>query len=174
VERPLSLPERDFTLEILMTSLDREVMQQFYKKEGVTAESVTKSSGIGGLFEDAILDSFLFDPCGYSMNGLLGSGYFTIHITPQPSCSYVSFETNIHCDYSTLMKRVLQMFKPGKFTVSLFAGYITKKEFTKLLSSTMKKSLEGFHRRNYARYEFSNHYELVFANYDRAKRKRES
>jgi len=173
VERGVS--DRDFTLEILMTDLDPDIMRQFYRSAEVTAQSVTKSSGIADLFSEATLDSFLFDPCGYSMNGLLGSGYFTIHITPQPSCSYVSFETNIHCDYASLIKRVLQMFKPKKFTVSLFAGYITKKEFTKMLTHTMKKSLEGFHRRNYARYEFSNNYELAFANYDsslKGKRKR--
>ena len=67
------------------------------------------------------IDDFLFEPCGYSMNGILknvssqrsmfkdflsksffiqdssdsGLGeYMTIHITPEPEFSYVSFETN--------------------------------------------------------------------------------
>ncbi|MFM2480650.1 adenosylmethionine decarboxylase [Celerinatantimonas sp. YJH-8] len=41
------------------------------------------------------LDDFLFDPCGYSVNAIKGHQYATIHITPQQSSSYVSFETNI-------------------------------------------------------------------------------
>ena len=129
-----------------------------------------KKSGISDLIPDTVIDDVLFDPCGYSMNGLLpdvsilacydwkpnqsntdqvpssatsertnqtpvicnhrgsrsGSTpfsvifpcipvcsnflveqmeicefydlqgqYFTIHITPEPECSYVSFESNV-------------------------------------------------------------------------------
>ena len=59
-----------------------------------------------------MIDDFLFDPCGYSMNGLAEGGFFTIHITPETHCSYVSFETNILSDYSVLVPHILQIFRP--------------------------------------------------------------
>lgn len=47
------------------------------------------------------------------MNGLALGGFYTIHITPEAHCSYVSFETNIACsDYEALVKQVLNIFKP--------------------------------------------------------------
>jgi len=166
--------EPDFTLEILMTDLNEEVMKQFYKKPGVTSKSVAESTGIAGLFPDALIDDYLFDPCGYSLNGLLGEGYFTIHVTPQPICSYVSFETNIQCDYPALIERVLNVFLPQNFTVTLFAGHISKEAFTKMLQSTLAQRLvEGRHtRRTYTRYEFENNYELAFAHYDHGRKRK--
>jgi len=159
----------DFTLEILMTDLDKEINKQFYQGQNVTAKSVTKNSGIGDLFPNAILDEFLFTPCGYSMNGLLNSGYFTIHVTPQPTCSYVSFETNIECDYSLMLKRVVHLFKPQKFSVSLFAGHITTKEFRGMTESTMKDLIRTedtkFRRQECVRNIYENHYQLAFATY---------
>lgn len=47
----------------------------------------------------------------------------TIHITPEPEFSYVSFESNIAASsYSDLIKRVIDTFKPGKFIVTVFAN----------------------------------------------------
>jgi len=58
------------------------------------------------------------------MNGLLPDGhYFTIHITPEPDFSYVSFETNVsHNQYQELISKILEMFNPGKFTTTIFGG----------------------------------------------------
>jgi len=175
--------EPDFTLEILMTKLDVKTMEQFFKKNGQEAKLVTQSSGIGALFPEATIDDCLFEPCGYSMNGLLGPGYLTIHVTPQPSCSYVSFETNIHVpnnDYSPIVEKVLNVFKPGNFTLTLFGGYlidnfstIAEKLFqSKLLGTRSQwRTSTGTHRPVYLRstlatYGFENAYELVFAHYE--------
>lgn len=46
----------------------------------------------------------------------------TIHITPEPSCSYVSFESNVPAsNYDELVSRVLAAFRPGKFVLTVFA-----------------------------------------------------
>jgi S-adenosylmethionine decarboxylase len=47
----------------------------------------------------------------------------TIHITPEPDFSYVSFESNVAASsYSDLIGRVINTFKPGKFIVTVFAN----------------------------------------------------
>ncbi|MEJ1286716.1 S-adenosylmethionine decarboxylase 2 [Cricetulus griseus] len=60
----------DQTLEILMSELDPAVMDQFYMKDGVTAKDVTRESGIRDLIPGSVIDATLFNPCGYSMNGM--------------------------------------------------------------------------------------------------------
>lgn len=124
LNKPMSISEPDQTLEIIMTKLDPEVMKIFTKNVCSTADEATKKSKIDTIFPNAILDAFLFDPCGYSVNAILPKGhYFTIHITPEPSCSYVSFETNAESsDYPDLIKRVLNIFKPGQFIFTFFAN----------------------------------------------------
>lgn len=108
--------------EVMMHDLDEEKMKQFYKTEGVTARDTTYSSGIAKLLPGSIIDDFQFEPCGYSMNGLLKQWYWTIHITPEPHCSYVSFETNAPLgSYTRLLRHVLSVFKPGRATVVVMA-----------------------------------------------------
>ena len=52
--------------------------------------------------------------------------YFTIHITPEPSCSYVSFETNAQvCNYAELVKKLLNIFKPGQFIFTFCANDVS-------------------------------------------------
>lgn len=115
--------EPDQTLEILMLDLDREVMNNFYKSVHSDADEVSKVTGITDLLPGAVIDAVLFDPCGYSANGLLNNSYFNIHITPQEECSYVSFETNIKVScYKELISNVLKTFKPGRFLMTLFAN----------------------------------------------------
>ncbi len=86
--------ERDSTLEVLMTGLDPEAMAFFYHKPTITTKEIRDKTGISDFFPEAVIDDFLFEPFGYSLNGLLPDGYFTIHITPQPNCSFVSFATS--------------------------------------------------------------------------------
>jgi len=44
---------------------------------------------------NAKLDECFFKPIGYSANGVFGRNYTTVHITPQPGCSYLSVETSM-------------------------------------------------------------------------------
>lgn len=124
LNKPMSVTEADQTLEIIMTNLDQDVMNIFTKDVCSTSDECTKKSGIDKIFPNAILDAFLFDPCGYSVNAILPKGhYFTIHITPEPDCSYVSFETNAESsDYPELIRTVLGIFKPGEFIFTFFAN----------------------------------------------------
>lgn len=120
----LQLPDPDQTIEILMTDLDPKVMAVFTKDVCSTALEATQKSGIHKLIPGMVIDDYLFDPCGYSMNGVSKSGcYMTIHITPEPDFSYVSFESNVaSSSYGDLIARVIDTFQPGKFIVTVFAN----------------------------------------------------
>ncbi|GLV45994.1 S-adenosylmethionine decarboxylase [Carabus blaptoides fortunei] len=116
--------EPDQTLEILMTHLDPDIMALFSREECRSAAEATQKSGIDKLIPNMVIDDYLFDPCGYSMNGVSKTGcYMTIHITPEPEFSYVSFETNIAASsYRELISRVLDTFQPGNFVITVFAN----------------------------------------------------
>lgn len=113
----------DQTIEIIMYGLDDRVMQHFYQAEGYTPDEATTKSGISTLYSsETLVDAHLFTPCGYSMNGLDGDTYYTIHITPESHCSYVSFETNKSCrNVMGLIKSVASVFNPSKLAVTVFA-----------------------------------------------------
>lgn len=62
-----------------MEELDDNVMDLFVRpvhggivNESLTGAEITRKSGIDKLIPGMIIDDFLFTPCGYSMNGLLG------------------------------------------------------------------------------------------------------
>ena len=119
---PLML-EKDTTLEILMTGLSQDRMKFFYYQEGVSNEQIRQESGIADFMPGSIIDYYMFEPYGYSLNGLLGDSYWTIHITPQPNCSFVSFETNAYMDdYTELISKVLKAFQPERFIIAHLAN----------------------------------------------------
>lgn len=137
--------EQSPVFEVMMMHLSRSKMEQFYEKQessGVESESqateggahslasgnvkypVTSMSGIEHLIPGSMIDDFQFSPCGYSMNGLCGRHYWTIHITPEPQCSYVSFETNAPLSspgaFEKLLNQLMTVFEPGRFSATVF------------------------------------------------------
>lgn len=63
-------PDPDQTIEILMTELDPKVMEIFTKDSCMTGQEATVKSGIDQILPGMKIDDYLFDPCGYSMNGI--------------------------------------------------------------------------------------------------------
>lgn len=147
----VELPSKpSHSLEVLMTGLDRTVMRQFYRDSSfVSVEELTERSKIQSLFprESALVDAHAFEPLGYSLNGLDGEWYSTIHITPQPECSYVSFETT-DVDFSKareLVENVINVFKPEAFTVLIIS------ENTPF---ELREGFKGFVPRGSAKHDF--------------------
>lgn len=100
--------DSDVTFEMLMQNMSPSVAQQFWKTDSSLSEkesrakkcqasepSVYQLTRISEIYPKASVDDYVFDPCGYSLNGLLGEDYFTIHVTPEEQCSYASFETSV-------------------------------------------------------------------------------
>ncbi|KAJ8604246.1 hypothetical protein CTAYLR_009223 [Chrysophaeum taylorii] len=133
-ERPSEL-ETERTVNVMMFDLADEVREQFYLKPGEiddqeTGNIMTQRSGLGDLV-GAKVDARAFAPCGYSMNSLVYGSYTTVHVTPEPSCSYASFETNTPLkSYTSLLKNVLSVFKPKRIVVTLFADAAGLKHVT--------------------------------------------
>jgi S-adenosylmethionine decarboxylase len=126
----------DQTLEVLMSDLDPDVMSIFTQAVSCDAKQARKLAEMDKLFPpDTIIDDKLFEPCGYSMNGVIGNTdkYITIHITPEAEFSYVSYETNMtinsanantigFTNYMDLITRIITCFKPRSFLITMFAN----------------------------------------------------
>ncbi|KAF8342309.1 S-adenosylmethionine decarboxylase [Cantharellus anzutake] len=122
--------DQDYTIELLMTKLAAPARRPFFfldedlkdftpeqDSEGFTGVAQAKGAfvssqlGISSIFPQHLtkLDSYAFEPCGYSANGIVsygeetsnvglatnGEGYYTIHVTPEEGWSYASFECNV-------------------------------------------------------------------------------
>ncbi|CAN6653577.1 S-adenosylmethionine decarboxylase proenzyme [Trichomonascus vanleenenianus] len=135
---------------------------------------VTKIAGIDQIYPTThqVIDSFMFTPCGYSCNGLVTEGhYFTIHVTPEQECSYASFETTVPpAEYNMtnmdVLEKVLEIFRPGKFSVTLFDSEVES------ISSSVKlpTRLSSYKRTEMIRYDM-NGYDLVYMAFESLKYK---
>ena len=134
-------------------------------------------------YPDARIDAYLFTPCGFSANGVIPANglngthkpgpthYFTVHVTPEPQCSYASFETNVPIhqtgrETAEVVEQVVNIFKPGRFSVTLFE---TKPDVD--LKRPEKKaakldSLKGYRRVDRIVHDL-NGYDLVFRHFER-------
>ncbi|KAL9622499.1 MAG: hypothetical protein Q9160_003175 [Pyrenula sp. 1 TL-2023] len=115
--------------------------------EGFPEELTTEGHALGSIVSDncglsnvypkskypeARIDAYLFTPCGFSANGVVpdpdgekATHYFTVHVTPEPVCSYASFETNVPArqtgrQTADIIDHVVDIFKPARFSVTLF------------------------------------------------------
>ncbi|OXB64433.1 UNVERIFIED_CONTAM: hypothetical protein H355_006872, partial [Colinus virginianus] len=138
---------------------------------GVQFLLLFQMSGIRDLIPGSVIDATMFNPCGYSMNGMKSDGtYWTIHITPEPEFSYVSFETNIsQTSYDDLIRKVVEVFKPGKFVTTLFVNQSSK--CRTVFSSAQK--IEGFKRLDHQIAQFSD-YNFVFTSFTKNRQQQHS
>jgi S-adenosylmethionine decarboxylase proenzyme len=116
--------EPTFNLEVCCTELGPAEARQFFRTEAfVSSAQTTIDTGIVHLKPGAILDDYVFEPCGYSMNGIDRTGFITIHVTPELGFSYASVEISGHrddlVDPHTLLTQVLRIFNPGKVSVAM-------------------------------------------------------
>ena len=120
--------EPTVSLEVCMTHLDVTHAKHFFRTESfVSSRATTEESGIAALFPDMTIDDYVFEPCGYSMNGvdraINGKEFSTIHITPEDGFSYCSVEhSNLslsRADPEAYVRGIAARFKPGKFSLAV-------------------------------------------------------
>ncbi|KAK3060356.1 hypothetical protein LTS18_008725, partial [Coniosporium uncinatum] len=136
-------------------------------------------------YPNARIDAYSFEPCGFSANGVVpapdGSSdsknsthYFTVHVTPEPQCSYASFETNVPArqtgrETADIVAQVVSIFKPGRFSVTLFEAKPKEEEVGVVKSAKKSKgmeNIEGYRRCDRIVHDLDG-YDLVFRFYER-------
>lgn len=154
---------------------------------------VSESCGLSSVYPtsvypDARVDAYLFSPCGFSANGVIpapqkeeasaGTGhYFTVHVTPEPNCSFASFETNVpggHTGRTTteIIEQVVRIFRPGRFSVTLFEakGHPSGNPYGMgdegYVSQRFLDPIRGYRRIDRIVHDFED-YDLVFRFYER-------
>ncbi len=122
LDRPYDAEPGDATLEILMHDLDRDAAAMFDLRRAGRETERERTEAMRRILPGYRFEEHLFEPSGYSLNGIYGKHYGTIHVTPQEHGSYASFETNFGFgeDPSALCERVLDVFRPRSFDVVLF------------------------------------------------------
>lgn len=129
---------------------------------------------------DFIHDAFSFTPCGFSSNSIsrLGNYYYTLHITPESGWSYASFETNypFHKSDSVtitdVLHRVLEIFKPGKFSATLVTDGISNPDvlanFDQLSNcpDTLLANYD-YEKQEKVLYDLKDNYRLLYLNFSK-------
>ena len=154
---------------------------------------VSEASGLADVYPtpkypEARIDAYLFTPCGFSANGVIPASegpnathYFTVHVTPEPHCSYASFETNVPSqqtgrETAEVVEQVVSIFKPGRFSVTMFEAKVdvNGNVDTAVLAelkiknkrSTKMECIRGYRRVDRIVHDLEG-YELVFRYYER-------
>jgi S-adenosylmethionine decarboxylase len=162
----------DRTLNIMMFDLDEEVANKFVKGDEVkSADDCARLTGLKDTFPKGHFQHHLFDPCGYSSNIIDGDTYYTAHVTPEKGFSYASFETNARFpEYHAYIDKILKVFRPGRFTVTLVADQSGNAEVQSHPSDRMKIQLPGnvhYERRISTQAHFERGYCSHMTNYER-------
>ncbi len=157
--------DEDATLELLMHDLHPDAILMYTPEGGQTADDIVRLTGMDSLYPDMTIDAFVFEPFGYSLNAISGSYYFTIHVTPQPSGSYASFETNlVPPDYPDIINRVLNIFQPGRFSFVLTSSVNDQRI---AVDTPISNDISGFQPTEKSLYELDCGYQVRFSNFIR-------
>lgn len=133
-------------------------------------------------YPDARIDAYMFNPCGFSANGVIpaptgedgekSTHYFTVHVTPEPQCSYASFETNVPGGQNgretwEVIEQVVGIFKPGHFSITLFEAKGISSDGKPVAGRDKRvEKMKGYRRIDRIVHDFED-YELVFRYYER-------
>jgi S-adenosylmethionine decarboxylase len=111
------------------------------------------------------LDQYFFQPQGYSLNGISGKHYVTIHVTPEPEASYTSIETNrSDMNPCRIVDEVIEHFHPGRFSVFLRTSRQTG---CPQVHEPLPETLGAYTTTQQTLREFDRHYTVTFTNYRR-------
>ncbi|MGX9463314.1 adenosylmethionine decarboxylase [Shewanella sp. A14] len=126
--------QRDTTHELLMYHISGSIAD-YLRGNKQSAIQIAQMLQLDRLFNGFIVDQYLFSPFGYSINGIRGNEYFTIHITPQESSSYVSVETNIDIVSTPvdIFAELVKLLQPNSCDIIGFNSDIAGKPFLNYL-----------------------------------------
>jgi len=115
---PRAKASEDATLQVLMHDIDPAVGVLFSRGQRGGSGYRAIVERLCSLCDCPIVDGHLFYPQGYSLNAVRGDRYYTVHVTPQAQCSYVSVETNADpLNHDGMVREVVSLFRPRRFSV---------------------------------------------------------
>lgn len=195
MERRLKISTDDHESNRSSFESDLEELPEELTSEGhALGTVVSEACGLNEVYSrskypEARIDSYVFSPCGYSANGVIPSPdpsvqtthYFTVHVTPEPHCSYASFETNVPGrqtgrETADIVEHVVNIFRPGRFSVTLFEANpaaLDARSYREYVQdvSVVKRSSRMDHIKGYRKVDRIVHdldgYDLVFRYYER-------
>lgn len=140
---------QDRCINLMMFDMAPDVASLFFQSNVSSAKEMTVKSGINSLCPGAEIDEHSFSPCGYSMNAILHDAYSTIHVTPEPECSYVSFETNTCLkSYRAMVRNVINVFRPKRFVLTMFGDEADLKTMVEKPTDLKCIDLKGYGKYN--------------------------
>lgn len=128
LNRPFQPQPDDTTCEVLTYELS-DAAVQFLTTKNLPNEKIREYFQFEKYFPSFLLDDFVFDPFGYSINGICKDDYFTIHITPEDCHSYVSFETSLPLETieTGFLAHLLNILGPESFDLIRYSPIELKK-----------------------------------------------
>ncbi|AGH82147.1 S-adenosylmethionine decarboxylase [Psychromonas sp. CNPT3] len=103
------------TTAILMLNTLSSPFATRLQNNSVSSDEIEQHLDIKRCFKDFHIHQHSFQPKGYSINGICGEGYFTLHLSPESIASYLSFESNLKSEiYRPFMQHLRQLFNPQK------------------------------------------------------------
>ena len=150
----------DKTYELLAYQISSEA-SKVLTTPNLSAQKIREFLTIDSLLPNFIVDDFVFDPYGYSLNAIKDEQYLTIHVTPQEDSSYVSFESNMNL--VELAPQILTVLQPASFDLITF----NELELAPLLQ---KHVPEHYVSQSLVSSKLSNGYQIGYANFIKPKR----
>lgn len=112
--------KEDKTYELLAYQICEQASKTL-STQGLSAQTIREFLHIDELLPGFLIDDFVFEPYGYSLNAINQNKYLTIHVTPQEGSSYVSFESNLNL--VDLAPKILAVLQPASFDLLGFNEY---------------------------------------------------
>ncbi len=145
----------DKTYELLAYQISSEASIALTTPD-LSAQEIRSFLAIDELLDGFIIDDFVFQPFGYSLNAIKDNDYLTIHVTPQESSSYVSFESNLNL--LEMAPKILAILSPASFDILTF----NEADFHAL---TLKHIPSEYVSQSLVQSELTNGYQVAFANF---------
>ena len=126
------IPAEDKSYELLAYQISSPATQ-LLTTPGLSPQCIRDFLSIDDLLPGFLIDDFVFNPYGYSLNAISKTEYLTIHVTPQAQSSYVSFKSNINL--IMLVPQILAALQPASFDLLSFNEF----NFADQIQTTINK-----------------------------------
>ena len=154
-DNSFQVSKEDKTYELIAYQICQKASKKL-TTVGLNSHEIRAFLQLDRLLAGFILDDFVFEPFGYSINAIKGLQYLTIHITPQANSSYVSIQANINL--ISLAPEFLRILAPKSIDLLSF----NELEFSELAKQYIPKS---YISKSLFQQHLSNNSLVSFANY---------